>query len=135
RVDTPEATLGDLVAELVRPGHGSSAAAAFVPALLARRALDARGMKWDAVAKRAGVDPAEPLLAGDHGKGPRDPRRSPLYAKPRLDALVKDGLAELAARSGPMGWSWRPGGSPDLRETAFALEQLALARDAGVAIA
>lgn len=135
RVDTAASTLGDLVAELVRPGHGVDPAFAFVPAILARGALDARGMAWDVVAKRAGVDPAEPLLAGDLGKGPRDPRRTPLFTRSRVDALVRDGLAALEARAGPMGWSWRRGAAPDIESTAHALEALALAREAGVPVA
>jgi hypothetical protein len=135
RADDPAATLGDLVAELVRPGHGLDLAEAFVPALLARRAFDARGEKWDDVAKRFGVDPNQVLLAGDPGKGPRDPRRSPLFAKARLDALVKEGLEALARRATPAGWSWRPGGPADLGSTAHALETLAVARELGVAVA
>ncbi len=131
RVDTPASVLGDIVSELVRPGPGAEPALAFVPALLARRALDARGMKWEEVAKRVGVDRIQELVAGEAGKGPRDPRRSPLFVKPRLDALVKEGLEDLEARFTPAGWSWRPGGPADLEETATAVEALALARELG----
>jgi hypothetical protein len=133
RVETPDSALCDLVAELARPG--ARACFAFAPALLARRAFDARGTRWDVITKRAGVDPAEVLVASDPGKGPRDPRRNPLFAKPRLDALAKEGLEELATRASAMGWSWRPGGAPDPDETAFVLASLALARECGAAVA
>jgi hypothetical protein len=126
RVATPAALLGDLAAELARPGE--SPAEGFAALLLARRALDARGEAWDAVAKRHSVSADDELAPGELGKGPRDPRRSPLFSRKRLDAFVQEGLALV--RAGIVS----PRADAELDPEARALERLVLAREAGAPV-
>jgi hypothetical protein len=129
RVESPAAVLGDLVSELA----AGDPAVAFVPALLARRALES--VAFEAIAKRHGVDPAQLLAPGETGKLPRDPRRNPIFSKVRVGLLAEEGQAALAARLTPGGWSWRAGGEADLEATSAALEALARAKEAGAPVA
>ena len=138
RVETPAALLGDVIEDLSRERALAAPEHAFAAALAARAALDARHEPWDAVAKRALVDPGEVLPPGTVTKLVRDPRRSPLFSQARLDALARAGLDALARRRVPGGWSLRerpPSGSaigaPDLEATAQALEEIARASGLG----
>lgn len=132
RVASPAATLGDLVASLTAPGEDP--ARALAPTLLAHRALTTQGEAWEAVAKRVGVSPDEVLARGESGKSPRDPRRSPLFSKARLETLTRDALASLAERESDGGVAFCPGARPDVETTAAALETLVLAKDAGAPV-